>query len=148
MRVVFAITLIFSLLVAGSSLAREGEEHMPGELHVRHNTRFLRVIVEGEEWDSVEYAGRTTQIKGLDRGPASLSILLEPVDDQLAPVTIEVKATDFRRKMKRRVVYYVASKRVIFPKRKDAPDPEPTEPDTEPEKKPRVLPVPDKDDEL
>lgn len=135
-------------LVAWSAAwaAPADDETVPGELHVNTNSEYVKAEVNGEPWDSVEYEnrGRRMLIKGVDRGPAMISFRLIPSDDSLAPVEIEVPSKAFKRKVKRRVLYYIAKRNVKF-KAGTAPAPTPEEKPEE-DKPPKVVPVTDPDE--
>ena len=122
------------------------DDTVPGELHVNTNSEYVKAEVNGEPWDSVEYAnrGRRMLIKGIDRGPATISFRLVPSDESLAPVTIEVPSKAFKRKVRKRVLYYIAKRNVKF-KAGAAPEPAPEEKPEE-KKPPKVVPTQDPDE--
>ncbi|MBD89677.1 MAG: hypothetical protein CL940_05040 [Deltaproteobacteria bacterium] len=138
----------FLVLSGGVWAAPAEDDTVPGELHVNTNSEYVKAEVNGEPWDSVEYAnrGKRMLIKGIDRGPATISFRLIPSDDTLAPISLEVPSKDFKRKVRKRVLYYIAKRKVKF-KAGAAPAPE-TAPEEKPgeEKPPKVVPTQDPDD--
>ncbi len=135
--------LIFS---GGVWAAPADDDTVPGELHVSTNSEYVKAEIDGERWESVEYAnrGKKMLIKGLDRGPETITIRLIPSDDSLAPVTLAVPSKDFKRKVKKRVLYYIAKRKVKF-KAGAAPAPTPDEKPDE-KKPPKVVPTEDPDE--
>ena len=142
----FLLATAFLVLSSAVWAAPADDDTVPGELHVNTNSEYVKAEVNGEPWDSVEYEnrGRRMLIKGVDRGPAMISFRLVPSDENLAPVTIEVPSKAFKRKVRKRVLYYIAKKNVKF-KAGEAPAPAPADKPEE-EKAPKVVPVDDPDE--
>ena len=142
----FAIaTLLLALTTSPALLAQE--EEPTGQLTVSMNSDYAKVYIGGEHWDSVEFerSGKVVIIKNIDLSTEPIVVSLRPVYDTLAPVTLELKIKDFKRKRVKRMYILAAKRKVKFPKAKDvkpAPEPKPEE-----EKEaPKVVPGEEEDD--
>ena len=148
-RTASLLVLAVALSLAATTLAAPGEDDtVPGELQVNTNSEWVKAVVNGQEWDSVEYEnrGRRMMIMGIDRGPAMINVELIPTDETLAPVKLGIPSKAFKRRVHKRILYYTAKRNVKFKKRADAKPPAP-EPAPEPDKTPpKVVPTPDPDE--
>jgi hypothetical protein len=119
------------------------DEELVGEVRFDTNSDYPRAAVEGRPWEDVEYEnkGRRVVVKNLDLTRESYDITLTPGYDTLGPVTVTVRAKEFRRQRKGRVVYMIVKKKLKFPVVKKKTDDKPTpSPDTKP--------APEPDDDL
>lgn len=143
--------LVIALSLALGSLASSGvaraEEGFEGELEVTlKNAEYVKLQINGVDSDSIEFArnGKLAIIKGFDLQAERTSVTLIPTSSSLAPVDLDVAQKDFKRVRKGRVLRFVATRTVTFPKAEVAPEgPRPT---PTPPADPVAPPPPDKDD--
>ncbi|MGM0578271.1 MAG: hypothetical protein ACQEXJ_21285 [Myxococcota bacterium] len=144
----FLAVLLLALGAGAPSHAQE-EEPPVGELHVKMNTQFAKVSVDGHEWSAVEFEnmGKKAVIKNLDLSEEKIEVTLTPVDQGYEGETLTLEPDDFKRRRRGRVVHYVAKRTVRFDKKpQEEPLPKPDE-EPEPERE-KVVPEPDEDDLL
>ena len=135
--------LALALAAAPAAFAQDEEPMPTGEVRLEMNSDYAKILVNGEDWDGVEYekAGKRAVIKNLDLDTeGQIEITATPIYENLGPVTLSFNPKkDFKKKRgKDRVYYLVATRKVKFPKRdvkEPTPAPEP-DPDTQPEPKP------------
>ena len=148
-RFLFCVLGSAMCLGVGAGLAWAEDEAEPtGELHVTMNSDYVTVKVNGGEWSAVEFAkqGKKALIKHLKFDEEPITVELVPSYDELAPVTLELKRKDFKRRRLKGGYFLVASRRVKFTK-KTTPVPTPSKPAPEEPKKP-TTPEPSPGDEL
>lgn len=145
----YPMSLLFSVMlafVAGPVLA-ETPPPADGELHVTmKNAEYVKVQVNGEDTDNTEFEknGKVVIVKGLSLTQDLNAVTLVPnADSGLKPLVIEVTAKDFKRQIKKRVLYMIASKAVSFEKGSAEAPPAPEKP-----KDPPVAPPPPQKDDL
>jgi hypothetical protein len=129
------IVALAVLLTAAGVFAQGApdEATVPGELHVKMNSEYAKLSVDGDEWSQHEFSGdgKTIYIKELDRAKDH-TVLLTPSLGGLKPVEIVVGPKDYKKKrMKDKTFHFIATKSVKFEKAETpAPAPEPA-PDPE-----------------
>ncbi len=127
-------------------------EALEGELRIAlKNAEYVKVHVNGEEWETFEFErkGKDLIIKNLNLSQDRNAIVLTPSDSALAPLTVDVMTTEFKRQRQGRFVVMVARKTVTFAK---APPVDPgvvpgPNKDPKPKQDP-IAPPPEKKDDL
>ena len=125
-------------------------EALEGELRIAlKNAEYVKVHVNGEEWETFEFErkGKDLIIKNLKLSQDRNAIVLTPSDATLAPLTLDVMTTEFKKQRQGRFVVMVARKTVTFAK---APPVDPgTVPGPAKDPKPDpIAPPPEKKDDL
>lgn len=139
-RKLLGILLACAFLLTGTTVYAQdapAEEDVKGELHVKMDQDYAKLLVEGEEWTEHEFSdnGKKMLIKGLDRSK-DIRITLTPVKSEFAPVELVIGPKDFKRtKKKAREYYFLATRAVKFPAATATPEPAPAPP-TQPETPP------------
>jgi len=146
----FPISLLFSFIAAlatGPALA-DDTPTPDGELHITlKNAEYVKVQVNGEDTDNTEFekGGKVLIIKGLSLSSEHNAVTLIPATDSgLKPAELDVPSKDFKRSIKKRVLYMIANKTVTFDKMSVEPLPDaPVKPQD-----PGITPPPPKKDDL
>lgn len=100
---------------------KPADEVTVGEVRITMNTQYVKVQVDGNEWEEHEFInnGRTLILHRIDRTIAH-SITLTPVEPNLEGSVVEIKPEDFKlAKVGKNTFVWRAEKRVSFSQRKE-----------------------------
>ncbi|NUN16227.1 MAG: hypothetical protein HUU55_21580 [Myxococcales bacterium] len=132
-RKLFLFLLASAFLMTGTAAFAQdppADEDVKGELHIKMDQDYAKLLVDGEEWTEHEFSdnGKKMLIKALDRSK-DIRITLTPVKSEFAPVELVVGPKDFKRtKKKAREYYFLATRAVKFPAAAATPEPPPAPP--------------------
>lgn len=142
------VTAVAILAFAGTAWGEEEKLDPLGEIHVTANVPYVKVFVNDAAWESVEYqsGGKVAMIKGLrmENGPFRVRLVDSQDTHEDYEFTVEEKA--FKRKIKKRYLFLLVTKKVRLQKKPEDPnrdDGAPNEPDAPP-----PAPAPDEGDDL